>query len=110
MHLVWHSIILTVKCNIYCIAIVNNANFLIGPENLKYTSPFSNSVIINKGFVKNWNRAGVVDIPNPNIKMDNIIQTGVSSLQTNNDVALNKYHLHLTKESEGIELKAGIFQ
>ncbi|MEL6560487.1 MAG: right-handed parallel beta-helix repeat-containing protein [Bacteroidota bacterium] len=90
--------------------IVNNANFLIGPENLKYTSPFSNSVIINKGFVKNWNREGVVDIPNPNIKMDNIIQNGVSNLQLNNDVALNKYHLHLTKESKGVELKAGIFR
>lgn len=90
--------------------IVNNANFLVGPENLKYSSPISNSVIINKGFVKNWNREGLVNIPNPNIKMDNIIQTGISNLQMNNDVELDKFHLHLTKESEGVELKAGIFK
>jgi hypothetical protein len=89
---------------------VNNANFLVGPENLKYSSPISNSVIINKGFVKNWNREGLVNIPNPNIKMDNIIQTGISNLQMNNDVELDKFHLHLTKESEGVELKAGIFK
>ena len=30
MHLVWHYIILTVKCKICCTAIVNNANFIFG--------------------------------------------------------------------------------
>lgn len=89
--------------------IVNNANFLVGPENLEYSSAFSNSVIINEGFVKNWNREGLVDLTNPNIKLDNIIRTGVTHLQVNNDVEPDKFHLHLTKESEGAELKAGIF-
>lgn len=90
--------------------IVHNANFLVGPENFKYSSPFSNSVINNDGFTKFWNSEGLVDLPDPDIRLENVIQTGETNLQLNSGVELDKFHLHLTKESEGVELKAGIFQ
>ncbi len=92
--------------------IVGNENFLVGPRNLKYSSLFSNSIIINKGFVGYWSREEkrVMELSSPNIKLDKIVQTGVTYLQKNMSVELDKFHLHLTKDSEGIDLKAGIFQ
>ncbi len=92
--------------------IVNNSNFLVKPKDTKYSSPFSNSVIANNlGHVGYWSREDkkIVQIPEPDIKLDNIRSSGTVNLNKNMGVKLEKYHLHLKNGSEGFDLDAGIF-
>ena len=92
--------------------IAHNTFFLVCPKDITYTSPFSHSVIAhNKGFVGYWSReAGkVVGLPDPNLHLREIMDSGVVNLYENQDVRLTKDHLHLTPDSEGVGLKAGIF-
>lgn len=91
--------------------IANNAYFLVGPKDLTYSSSFSHSVIQNKGFVGYFSREGqsVMELSDPDIKMDHIRESGLIQLQMNLSVELDTFHLHLTKDSEGADLQAGIF-
>ncbi|WP_416445743.1 right-handed parallel beta-helix repeat-containing protein [Leeuwenhoekiella sp. A16] len=92
--------------------IAHNTNFLVGPKDLKYSSAFSNSLIVdNSGYVGYWSRDDqkVLPINKPNIVERRIIKSGQVRLK-DNSIALDKMHLHLTKDSKGQELKAGIFK
>lgn len=91
--------------------LANNARFLVGPKDFNYSSPFSRSVIANnEGFTAYWSTEGLIDLPQPNIQLDNVITTGKVELQKNNAVQLDTLHLHLTEDSAGAQLKAGIFK
>ena len=93
--------------------IANNNNFLVvRSEEVKYSSAFSNSVIANnKGHVGYWSREkkGIVAIAKPDMVEKKIVRSGMVDFIENNDVKLTKEHLHLTKDSKGYKLKAGIF-
>lgn len=93
--------------------IASNANFLVAPQGLKYSSPFSNSVIVdNDGFVGYWSRAEqkVRQVSKPDIELDQVIRSGRIILDTNNGIKPGKRHLHLNSNSTGADLRAGIFK
>ncbi|MBX2870556.1 MAG: right-handed parallel beta-helix repeat-containing protein [Saprospiraceae bacterium] len=93
--------------------IANNANFLVGPEDLEYSASFSNSIIANnEGYVGYWSRAEqkIKQISSPNITLDNTLRSGEIQLITNYSVKLTKEHLQLTPGSQGRKLHAGIFK
>lgn len=92
--------------------IANNACFLVKPEGLEYSSPFANSVIANnENFVGKWSREkqSVEALENPGIKLKKVQRTGEVSFQKNDEVRLDKKHLHLRSGAVGHDLKAGIF-
>lgn len=92
--------------------VAGNANFLVGPKELKYSSVFSSSVIVdNDGFVGYWSRAEqkVVQISKPDIELDQVTRSGRIILDTNDDVKPGKRHIHLSMNSAGANLGAGIF-
>ncbi|MCG8321131.1 MAG: right-handed parallel beta-helix repeat-containing protein [Cytophagales bacterium] len=94
--------------------IANNNNFLVGRSaELKFSSAFSNSVIANNnGFAGYWSREkkAIIPIAKPNIVEKKIIKSGAINLIVNNAVKLDKKHLHLTEDSKGYRLAAGIFK
>ncbi len=87
--------------------IIRNSNFLVGPENLVYSSYFSNSIISeNEAFVGYWSRSDqkVVAIKKPNIKLRNIEKLEKSKIIENNAVLFGRQHLHIPSD----KVKAGI--
>ncbi|MEL7530655.1 MAG: right-handed parallel beta-helix repeat-containing protein [Bacteroidota bacterium] len=93
--------------------IAHNACFLVGPQELKYSSPFANSIISdNQAFVAYWSREdqGVKSLAKPNISLVEVQKTANIELLENNAVKLAPNHLHLREDSEGKALKAGIFK
>jgi len=93
--------------------IVDNATFLVGPKGLKYSSPFAHSVIANnQNFVACWSRdeQKVAPISEPAIVLEAIQTEGMVILNENNEVKLDKNHLHLDGGSAGLKLRAGIFK
>lgn len=92
--------------------IITNCNyFLIGPPELNYSSSFSNSIIAgNLGFVGHWSRTDqkVMPTPDPGIKLANVLRSGQVELMTNQEVKLDKYHLHVQGDSTGSTVKAGV--
>lgn len=94
--------------------IIHNHNFLVTQgSDSKYSSAFANSIIANnEGYVGYWSREqqGIVPIERPNIQEQNIQKSGKFKLLKNNAVKLDKLHLHLSPDSDGYDLNAGIFQ
>lgn len=91
--------------------IANNENFIVGNKNLRYSSNFSNSVIANnQAYIVYGDEEGFVELKNPNIKERQIIKYGKVKLKVNNAIELEKSHLHLTNDSTGKNLRAGIFK
>ncbi|MEL6865231.1 MAG: right-handed parallel beta-helix repeat-containing protein [Bacteroidota bacterium] len=92
--------------------ISHNTRFLVMPKDASYSSPFSTSVIANnEGFVGyvSSEEQKVLELADPTIELNKVSRLGKVRLQTNKAVILDKLHLHLTKDSEGVELGAGIF-
>ncbi|MEM6342908.1 MAG: right-handed parallel beta-helix repeat-containing protein [Bacteroidota bacterium] len=93
--------------------ISHNACFLVGPQDMQYSSPFSNSIISdNQTFVGYWSRdeQAVKSLATPNIKMVGVQRRAKIELTENLDVMLAPKHLHLRQNSDGQVLKAGIFK
>lgn len=84
---------------------------LVGPQDLKYSSAFSNSIMANNEHqVGYWSRdqQKVVEQPKPDIQEKGIVKKGDVSLVENASEQLPEQHLHLTPQSAGHELSAGI--
>ncbi len=93
--------------------IAHNACFLVGPPDLKYSSPFSNSIISdNQTFVGFWSRANqaVKSLDKPNISLVQVQNSATIELEENYGVKLAPKHLHLSQNADGQALKAGIFK
>lgn len=93
--------------------ISNNNNFLVGRSaDLKYSSPFSNSIIsYNEGFVGYWSRSEskIVGIDKPNIVLEGVSRKTQVEVIENHGVMLEKMHLHVKDPATGTRLNAGIF-
>ena len=93
--------------------IVNNHYFLVAPPDVKYSSPFSNSIISgNEHEVGHWSgeKQEVELTKNPGIKETGIRKNIQITLNTNHEVAPGRSHLHPEIETEIAGIKAGIFE
>lgn len=87
--------------------------FLVGPQDLKYSSAFTHSVIANNAHeVGYWSgeQQKVVAMKSPSIEEKDIVKRGKISLVRNESVQLPENHLHLAPGSTGLDLQTGVFK
>ncbi len=104
-----------VKFQFFNNIIANNSHVIVsgGTDNPTYTSPLTGSLITNNdGFVGYWSRSEqrVVNIENPNVRLEAIVNKGLVELEQNTGVTFNKRHLHLTGPAIGGTYGAGLFK
>ena len=92
--------------------IFDNNAFIVGNKNLKYTSTFDNNTIENNSIlIGYWFREnqGIIEIKKPEVTFKNKIKMSNLSLNTNQNVTLEKNHLHVNAEQNTSISDAGIF-
>ena len=92
--------------------VLDNNAFIVGNKNLKYTSTFDNNAIENNSIlIGYWSREnqGIIEIKKPEVTFKNKIKMSNLSLNTNQNVTLEKNHLHVNSEQNTSISYAGIF-
>ncbi|GAA5039252.1 hypothetical protein GCM10011506_38220 [Marivirga lumbricoides] len=94
--------------------VANNNNVIVGRSaNLKYSSFFKESVIVNNNsIVGYWSgeKGEIVNIENPDIQFKNVIDKGFIEVYKNEEDNFKANHLHLIQNSLGSVYKAGLFK
>ncbi|MEM1260691.1 MAG: hypothetical protein AAGH81_19360 [Bacteroidota bacterium] len=92
--------------------VFNNNAFIVGNKNLNYNSIFNKNMIqSNKIPFGYWSRAlkEIVRISKPKVTLKNQVTATKISQATNNEVALDKNHLHIDSNEMELISKVGIF-